>query len=169
MPSRTRKSSRGQSADRLDHRQPGAHRPLGIVFMRLRIAEIDQHAIAHIFGDKAVEAADRLGDCAVIGADQLPQILRVETRRECRRADEIAEHHRQLAPLGLGRRRCIAGSRRHGRRGAERGDGIEELAPVADRCNADLPEILRCQLRQHLAVDLVVAEGRQIALKAQTL
>ena len=71
MPSRTRKSSRaGKSADRLDHRQPGAHRPLGIVLVRLRIAEIDQHAVAHVFGDKAVEAADGVGDSAVIGADR---------------------------------------------------------------------------------------------------
>jgi hypothetical protein len=31
------------------------------------------------------------------------------------------------------------------------------------------PEILRCQLRQHLPIDLVVAESRHIALKAQTL
>ena len=52
--------ARRQSADRLDHRQPGAHRPLGIVLMRLRIAEIDQHPVAHVLGDKAVEAADRL-------------------------------------------------------------------------------------------------------------
>ena len=57
-------------ADHLDHRQPGAHRALGVVLMRLRIAEIDQHAIAHVLGDKAGEAADRVGDGAVIGADQ---------------------------------------------------------------------------------------------------
>jgi hypothetical protein len=29
-----------QLADCLDHREPGAHRPLGIVLMRLRIAEM---------------------------------------------------------------------------------------------------------------------------------
>ena len=40
---------------------------------------------------------------------------------------------------------------------------------MADRCNANLPEIFRCQLRQHLPIDLVVAEGRRIALKTQTL
>jgi hypothetical protein len=40
---------RRQFANRLDHRQPGAHRPLGIVLMRLRVAEIDQHAVAHIY------------------------------------------------------------------------------------------------------------------------
>ena len=96
---------RRQSADRLDHRQPGAHRPLGIVLMRLRIAEIDQHPVAHVLGDKAVEAADRLGDGAVVGADQLAQILRVKTRRQRRRADEVAEHHRQLPAFGVDWRR----------------------------------------------------------------
>ena len=40
---------------------------------------------------------------------------------------------------------------------------------MADRRNANLPEVIRCQLRQHLPIDLVVAEGRHIALKAQTL
>jgi hypothetical protein len=83
-----------QWAHCLDHRETRPHRPLGIVLMRLRIAEIDQHPVAHIFGDKAVEAADRLGDGAVVVADQLPQILRVKPRRERRRADQIAEHHR---------------------------------------------------------------------------
>jgi hypothetical protein len=40
---------------------------------------------------------------------------------------------------------------------------------VADRYNANLLEILRCQLRQHLPIDLVVAKQRFIALQAQTL
>jgi hypothetical protein len=35
--------------------------------------------------------------------------------------------------------------------------------------NADLPKILRCQLWEHLPIDLVVAESRYIALKAQIL
>src|SRR6516225_10981706 len=55
------------------------------------------------------------------------------------------------------------------KRSSQRGDGTHELAPVADRCNANLPEIFRCQLRQHLPIDLVVAEGWRIALKTQTL
>ena len=93
--------SRGQSADRLDYRQPRPHRTLGIVLMCLRIAEIDQHPVAHIFGDKPIEAADRLGNGAVIVPDQLPQILRVMTGRECCRADQVAEHHRQLAAFGI--------------------------------------------------------------------
>ena len=39
-------------------RQPGADRPLGIILVGLRVAEIDQHPVAHVLGDKAVEAAD---------------------------------------------------------------------------------------------------------------
>jgi hypothetical protein len=164
--------SRRQAADRLDYRQPGAHRTLGIVLMRPRITEIDQHPVAHIFRDKAVEAADRIADRTVVAADQLPQILRVMAGRQCRRADQITEHHRQLAAFGVGGSRCITERRYHcgvGHQGAERGDRIQQLAPVADRCNADLFEIFRRQLRQHLPIDLIVAEGWHIALKAQTL
>ena len=35
-----------EATNRLDHRQSGAHPSLGIVLMRLRIAEINQHPIA---------------------------------------------------------------------------------------------------------------------------
>jgi hypothetical protein len=37
--------------------------------MRPRIAEIDQHHVAHVLGDKAVEPGDGLGDGTVIGGD----------------------------------------------------------------------------------------------------
>ena len=69
--------------------------------MRLRIAEIDQDAVAHVPRDKAAEALDHLGDGAVIGAEDLAQILWIQPRRQLRRADQIAEHHRQLSPLGF--------------------------------------------------------------------
>jgi hypothetical protein len=63
-------------------------------------------------------------------------------------------------------RRCSGGG---GRLGAERGDGVEEFAAVASEHHAEILEILRRQLRQRFPIDLVVAEGRHIALKAQTL
>ena len=80
--------------------KPGAHRALGVVLMRLRIAEINQHAVAHVLGDKPAKAADGVGDAAMIGADDLAQILGIEARRQRRRADQIAEHDGQLPPLG---------------------------------------------------------------------
>jgi hypothetical protein len=36
--------------------------------MRLGIAEIDQHAVAHILGDKTAKAGEGVGDAAMVGA-----------------------------------------------------------------------------------------------------
>ena len=101
MPIRTRSSSRaGRSADRLDHRQPGAHRPLGIVLMRLRIAEIDRGRHRPYIWRQTRRSGRPSRQRAVIGADQLAQILRVMTGRQRGRADQVAEHDRELAPFG---------------------------------------------------------------------
>ena len=48
-----------EATDRVDHAQPRPDRPLGIVLMRSRVAEIDQNTVAHVFGDKAIEAGRR--------------------------------------------------------------------------------------------------------------
>src|SRR6516162_5256237 len=71
----------GEPADRVDDREPGASGALGIVLMRLGIAEINEHAVAHIFGDKTAKAGDRVSHTAMVGADDLAQILRIEARR----------------------------------------------------------------------------------------
>ena len=95
----TQRFGRSELADRVDDGEPGADRPLGVVLVRLGIAEIDQHPVAHVLGDKPGEADNGVGDAAVIGADDLAQILWIVARRQRRRADQIAEHHGQLAPL----------------------------------------------------------------------
>jgi hypothetical protein len=89
-----------QARHRRCYFQPGPHRPLGVVLVRPRIAEIDQHPVAHVFGDKAVIARDDGGNGVLIGAKLLAQFLGVEACRQRRRADEITEHHRQLPPFG---------------------------------------------------------------------
>ena len=61
--------------------------------MRLRVAKINKDAVAHILGDKPGKPADRAGDGAVIGADDLTQILGIKPRRQRRRANQIAKHH----------------------------------------------------------------------------
>ena len=48
---------------------------------------------------KPSKPSDDLGDGAVIRADHLAQILGIEPRRERRRADQVAEHHRELTPF----------------------------------------------------------------------
>jgi hypothetical protein len=42
----------GQSSDCIDKHQPGSNSPLRIILVGVRIAEIDQHTIAHVLGDK---------------------------------------------------------------------------------------------------------------------
>jgi hypothetical protein len=90
-----------EAGHRLDQGQPGAHRPLGVVLVGPRVAEISEHTVANIFGDKSAGGFNDGGNAAVIGADHRTQILRVEPRRQCRRADQIAEQHRQLPALGV--------------------------------------------------------------------
>jgi hypothetical protein len=53
-------------------------RPLSIDLMRPRVAEIDEHPVAHVFGDKAAEAGNGLGNGAVIGGYDIAQILGIE-------------------------------------------------------------------------------------------
>jgi hypothetical protein len=98
----------GQSAIQgghdLDNPQPGPDRTLGIVFMRLRIAEVDQQPIAQILGDVAVEALDDLSTDALVGTDDLTEIFWVELRRERCRVDQVTKQHGELPAFGLRRR-----------------------------------------------------------------
>ena len=66
--------------------QPGADRPLGVVLVRLRPAEVRQNAIAHVLGDVPAPALDHLGAAALIGADHATHVLGIEPRRERGRA-----------------------------------------------------------------------------------
>jgi len=63
----------GQLANRFDECQSASHRSLGIVLMGLGIAEIDQDAVAHVFGDKAAEALHSLSDALLISRNDLAQ------------------------------------------------------------------------------------------------
>jgi hypothetical protein len=149
-----------QAPDRRCYLQPSPHRTLGVVFMRPRIAEIGQNPVAHVFGDKPVIARDDGGNGVLIGADLLAQFLRVEARRQWRRADEIAEHHRQLPPLGGVVRR------RTGRCG-QAGDGSEKTLAVPER-HPKLLEIGVGQLRQDIGVDFTRAKQRLVLSEAET-
>ena len=68
--------------------------------MGLRVAEIDQHAVAHVLRYEPAEALHGLGDALLVGGNDLAQVLRVHTRRERCRTDEVREHHRDMAALG---------------------------------------------------------------------
>ena len=130
MPTRVcSETVRLQLGHRGDQLQARTHRPLGVVLMRLRIAEINQHAVAHVFGDEAAEAAHGLGDAFLIGRNDLAQVLRVHAGGQCRRADQVREHHRDLASLCLSR--CIRG--RANSRRTEISDSFEKFLARSER------------------------------------
>jgi hypothetical protein len=83
-----------------DDRKPGANRALGVMLVRLRIAEIGEHAVAHVLGDETSIALDQARAAFVIGHDDAAHVLGIEPRGKRRRAHQITEHHRQLAALG---------------------------------------------------------------------
>ena len=134
--------------------------------MGARVAEIDQNAVAHVFRNKPVEVPDEISDGAMICSDDLAQILGIEASGELGRADQIAEHHRQLPALGIGPHGRIAGGRcRH--RGTERGDGVEQPPTMPDQDDAEILQILGRQARQYPLIDLVRAERRLVLLEPE--
>ena len=80
----------------------GAHRAFGVVLLRVRIAEQRHQPVAEFFQHMAAKPRYRRRGFVEIGPDEVAPILRVEPRREAGRADEIAEHHRDRPPFGLG-------------------------------------------------------------------
>ena len=164
----------------LDDGETGTHRLLGILLMGMRIAEIGEDAVAHIFCDKAAAPRQNVGDAGVVLGDDLTQVLRVEPRRQFGRADQVAEHDGEEAAFRarrfgrLGRGGAGVGGargrrRRRGRTVLECLDRRQQFAPVADRSNAKSDEIVRRQLGQDIAVDIVIAKGLRILLKPQSL
>ena len=68
----------------LDDPEPGPHGPLGVIFVRQGVAEVDEQAIAQILGDMPLKAGDHLGAGVLIGADHLTEVFRVELTGEHR-------------------------------------------------------------------------------------
>ena len=165
MPTRVCSEARRlEPGHRRDQLQPRPHRPLGVVLMGLRIAEIHQHAVAHVFGHEAAEAAHGLGDAFLIGRNDLAQVLRVHAGGERRRTDQVREHHRDLAALG-----GVLGLRLRSRRRAQccRGsagklaDGREHLPPMPER-DADVLEVLIGQMTEDGNIDLILGKALRV-------
>ena len=132
-----RRTGRGDEFRRsLDDGEPGLHGALGVMFVGLGIAEIGEHAVAHVFGDEAAVALDQRRAAAMIGADDLAHILGIEPRRHRGRADEVAEHHGELTALGDGVEALVRGSAASRPGGARRTKRIVPRSPstsCADR------------------------------------
>ena len=156
-----------EATHRIDRAQPRSHRPLGVVLMRLRVAEIDQYAVAHVPGDKTIALGDFCGDSAVIRGDDLAQILGIKLRGECGRADQVAEHHGELPAL---RGRVTRGGLRCGNNlAAQHGDCRQQFAPMPDEADAEVLEVVGGQLRQYRDVDRVFAKRLFVFLHAEAV
>ena len=85
------------------------HRALGVILVRLRIAEINQHAVTHVFGDKPAEAAHGVGDSTADSAEMTSRrssgSMRAESAVEPTRSQNITVTWRRSASRG---RRHIA-------------------------------------------------------------
>jgi hypothetical protein len=82
MPTRgLQRNGRLKCGHSLDQLQPCAYRPLGIVLVRLWVAEVHQHAVTHVLRYEAPEALHSLGDALLVGGDNLTEVLRVHSRR----------------------------------------------------------------------------------------
>jgi hypothetical protein len=80
--------------------QSRAHGPLSIVLVRLRIAEVHEDAVAHVFGDEPIKAAHSVGHAFLIGRDYLPEVFRVHASRQRCRTHQVREHDGDLTALG---------------------------------------------------------------------
>ena len=81
----------------------GAYRPLRVVLVRARIAEVGEDAVAHQPRDDAVVPLDDLGAVLPVRLDHFGELFRIEAQRQARRLHDVAEHHGELAALGAAR------------------------------------------------------------------
>ena len=144
-----------QATHSSDQLQRSANGSLGVVLVGLGVAEVDQHPVPHVLRDEAAEALHSLGDTLLVGGNDFAQVFRVHTRRQRCRADQVGEHHCDLAALGAvfgrgvwgtRRSRCVNGSRLAVRVAAQRNDGIQQLHTVSKRRDAKLLQVLVRQL-----------------------
>jgi len=122
--------------------QPCAYGSLCVVFVCLRVAEVDQNPVAHVLGYEPAEALHRLGNTLLVAANNLAQVFRVHAGRERRGAHKVREHHRHLTALGTvfgrgawgtRRGRCANGGRLTARLITQGRDGIQQLHAVPKR------------------------------------
>ncbi len=113
------------------------------------------------------EPCDFLGRFFDIGAEQVAPIFRVEPRGEFRRANEVAEHHRDQATFGVVARRTRRRRRQTDDGGLRHlGDRFAQPLPVAKR-DAELRQIVLGQIREDVHVDRLVAKSGFVALQTQ--
>ena len=147
-----------------------ARSPLGVVLLRLRIAEEGHQPVAELLQHMAAQPGYRPRSFVEIGVDQVAPVLGVELRGEARRADKIAEHHGDRAALSGDFRdpcRAWAGGRPRGNRRfwtrcrrcrrSQLRNRVEQLSPMPYACDSKFFQVLACEARKDIGVHRVVA------------
>ena len=93
---------RVQRREPVQHLQARVHGSPRVVFVRDGVAEVDEQAVAEVLGDVALEFVNGLTGGVLISANEFDELFGIETIGERGRADEVAEHHRQLTAVGGG-------------------------------------------------------------------
>lgn len=121
-----------QGADRVYDGEARAYGAFGIVLAGRGITKIDQDSIALVLGDEALELRRDPGCDLMEGDDLVVDIFGVALHGQGHRADQMAGHDRQLAPLAAARaersrRPCIVVVFRDGYFGLPRVNAIQGL------------------------------------------
>ena len=137
---------RVELGDFVDDFQPDLRGALRVVFMRLRIAEIGQDAVAHEAGDIAGSPGNGAGTGILEIADHLAEILGIQPVRHRCGAYQIAEQHGQMPPPRFHRRGVLQG-----------GNGAQQTLAVPQQ-NAHARQIGLGQVGQDIHSDTVIGE-----------
>ena len=143
------------AVDRADQLEARSYSAFGVVLMSPGITKIYEDTIAHVSGYEPVEALHGLDNAFLIGRDDLAQVLRIHASGQCRRTDQVEEHHCDLAALGgfLG-----ADCRR-------RADGRQYFSSMPE-WDADVLEVLIGQIAEDRDIDHVL--GKALSVLGQT-
>src|SRR5246500_783675 len=153
-----------ESCHSRDQCQPGAYRALGIVFIRPRITEICEHAVAHISGNEPAKFLDLLGAAAMVRAHDFLQVLRVEPCRERCRTNKISEHQREMTSLGRGPR-----SRCGSRSGLIEFRNRAQYLPAMAERDTDFFEVMVGQIAQNAWINVVLGNPLRVLPKPKLL
>ena len=152
----------------------GPNGALGVVLLRLRIAEASHQPIAKPLEHTPVKRRHRLRGLIKIAVDEIAPVLDVEGSREFGRADKVAEHDGDRPPFGRiglreGLRRAERRKRPKRRRRLVRGKlryRFQQSSAVAKR-DAEFLEVAVGEISEHVQIDLVLAKPFLVLTKTE--
>ena len=161
--------ARVEVGERALDRERRAHGALAVVLLRLGIAEQRHQPVAELLQHMAAERSHGGRGGVEVTPHQIAPVLGIELRREARRADEVAKHHRDRTALGDISRRCRRRGDRWLRRSlcrAEICNRLEQALAVTE-WYANLFEVAVRQFRQNFSVDFIFAEQRLVLAETE--